>query len=523
MISDFRHYDSEQPLRADVCIVGAGATGIATAVALSKTNFTIIMIEGGGYSYSAESRSLYQCSVSGLRYAFDEGRARVLGGTTTLWGGQASPFLPLDFEARQWVSHSGWPLTLDHLQPYFPRVDDFMGIPHSSHDERTWVGPPPPFLDPESFHFIYSQFSAQPNLANKYGSFLKTSGRLQVFVNANATYFDVNPSGSRVASLNVATLEGKSARIQARYFVMCCGAIENARLLLCSNQTVSAGLGNEGDWVGRCFQDHLHMRAAPIVPTSRDRFTQHFGTLIRSGVKMCPKIVTSRRFQEKHQILHVACDVTTRPDERSPLKSAQVLVNAVRKPVARSQLVKASLGAVKGSGELARILWSRVVQGRVTFPSRSELYLGIQCETEPNPNSRIRLSQDRDRLGFQKADIDWRLTGLEARTIDIFVRSIDEEFRRLGLAKLDLGQFFVPGDPSRLDEVAGGGHHPMGTTRMSQSPGDGVVNTDCRVHGIDNLYVGSTSVFPTGSFSNPTYNAMACCFRLADHLAKDSR
>ncbi len=63
-----------------------------------------------------------------------------------------------------------------------------------------------------------------------------------------------------------------------------------------------------------------------------------------------------------------------------------------------------------------------------------------------------------------------------------------------------------------------GNYHFIGATRMSPDPRDGVVNANCKVHGVDNLYVAGCSVFPTGGHANPTLTIVALAIRLADHL-----
>ena len=60
----------------------------------------------------------------------------------------------------------------------------------------------------------------------------------------------------------------------------------------------------------------------------------------------------------------------------------------------------------------------------------------------------------------------------------------------------------------------------MGTTRMHVDPAQGVVDADCRVHGIENLFIAGSSVFPTGGYANPTLTIVALAVRLADHLAQ---
>ena len=141
-------------------------------------------------------------------------------------------------------------------------------------------------------------------------------------------------------------------------------------------------------------------------------------------------------------------------------------------------------------------------------------HLNVRLEQTPNPNSRITLSQDLDALGLKRLNLDWRLTELEKRTVKVLAMTIGSEFGRLNMGRFQLPQWLVEdGDPGWT-----GGCHHMGTTRMSDNPKLGVVNSDCRVHGVNNLYVAGSSVFPTSGFVNPTFTIVALALRLVDHL-----
>ena len=149
----------------------------------------------------------------------------------------------------------------------------------------------------------------------------------------------------------------------------------------------------------------------------------------------------------------------------------------------------------KGAPEVLAAAYKYFVQNQVILEENGPIYLGIQCEPAPDPESRVFLSEEKDALGSPKVKIDWKLGDLDARTIEVFVKMVDKEFRRLGLAEVDLDSLArTPGGRFPLD-VFDSNHH-MGTTRMSADPTRGVVDTECRVHGVDNLYIGSTSVLP---------------------------
>jgi choline dehydrogenase-like flavoprotein len=152
---------------------------------------------------------------------------------------------------------------------------------------------------------------------------------------------------------------------------------------------------------------------------------------------------------------------------------------------------------------------------------RGPLHLGLQAEQAPNPASRVTLDTERDALGMRRTVLDWRVTELDRHTLGAFVKLMAEEFRRLDLG--EVGEFVLPDDLSKMDQTIHDCAHHIGTTRMSDDPKQGVVDQHCRVHGIDNLFIGSSSVFPTGGSSNPTLTIIALCLRIADRLREECR
>jgi choline dehydrogenase-like flavoprotein len=140
----------------------------------------------------------------------------------------------------------------------------------------------------------------------------------------------------------------------------------------------------------------------------------------------------------------------------------------------------------------------------------------FHAEQAPNPDSRLTLSAERDAFGMPRLKIDWRITELDLRSLEKSYDLLARELQLRGAGRLDFDREKLLIKAQRNGIV--GGHH-VGTTRMSVEPGDGVVDPDCRVHGVGNLYVASASVFPTSGQANPTLTLLALTFRLAEHLS----
>jgi choline dehydrogenase-like flavoprotein len=146
--------------------------------------------------------------------------------------------------------------------------------------------------------------------------------------------------------------------------------------------------------------------------------------------------------------------------------------------------------------------------------ARGVLALRVQGEQAPNPDSR-QLGTRRDRCGLPVAQVDWRPTASDRASIRATQEAIDEAFRGAGLGHVEL----MLGDEHPPALLEGNFHH-LGATRMHTDPSMGVADADCRVHGVRNLDVAGSSVFPTYGCSNPTLTVVALALRLANHLKK---
>src|SRR5277367_6643245 len=267
MLLDLQEMQSGAVLQTDVCIIGAGAAGIALSREFLDTPHSVLLLEAGGINSEPESQALYESTIAGYRHkGIHTGRARVFGGTTTLWAGQALPFDAIDFRPRAWVADSGWPFERADMEPFYRRAEAVLGLPELDYAPTRWPEPRLNKLgfDWSQFRIAMSQYSPQPNFSLAYGDLLRASRNVSVLLHANALEVETHREGSRAESAAISSLTGVRARVSARYFVICCGGIETARLLLLSDKQQQGGIGNQFDLVGRYFQDHVQLIAAPI-------------------------------------------------------------------------------------------------------------------------------------------------------------------------------------------------------------------------------------------------------------------
>jgi choline dehydrogenase-like flavoprotein len=525
MVLDYNRFEDGSQVSADVCIIGGGAAGIAIALEFVGTKHDVLLLEAGGERPDAKAQRLYDTEPSDLEYrSAQEGRAVVLGGTTTLWAGQVLPLDALDFEQRDWVPESGWPWPLRTLAPYYRRAERLLGVPASSYDEASWpeASPRPPLVDRRHLSFRYSQFSPRPDFAAAFRSRLAAASNIRVLLHAGAVHITTRSNGAAVEKVEIRNLAGRSGSVTARHYVVCCGGIESARLLLVSNRVESGGLGNRHDLLGRYFQDHAHVKLR-VRPAERRAFQTLFNTRRVGGVRCYPKIAATSEVQREHKTLNVGADACYEIDENSAVESAKLLFRAVRQTELRTQAPRALARVFGRPHELVGAAHRTLVLKQKASEGVGPVYMCIQCETLPNRDSRVLLGRSTDALGVPRVAIDWRMTELEKRTVELFARMLGDEFSRNGVGELDLSGLPLPSDARALRGCISPGHHHLGTTRMHADPRHGVVDPDCRVHGLANLHIASGSVFPTGGYSNPTLTILALSLRLADRLKESLR
>ena len=264
---DARKIPNGSVIEGDLCIIGAGAAGISMAMDWNNTSKKVILLEGGGFEYETRIQDLYKGTTSGQKYYhLSATRMHCFGGTTQMWGGFCTPLDEIDFEKRDWVENSGWPFHRKELMPYYDKASEFVDIPSADFDVENWKKSKPEFkslgFDKEVVRDKMWQFSPPTRFGTKYKDSIIHSPNIHLYTYANVTELVTNDAGDKIISAVAKNHEGVNHRIKASVFVLACGAIQNARLLLNSNKQFENGLGNQNDNVGRYFMEHLECRSA---------------------------------------------------------------------------------------------------------------------------------------------------------------------------------------------------------------------------------------------------------------------
>ncbi len=532
MIVDFRELDNHKELEFDLCIIGGGAAGITIAREFIGSNTKVCCVESGGLFLEEETQSLYDSENVGLPYPLNSTRLRFLGGSTNHWNGHCKPLNEADFTERSWIPHSGWPITRKIMDPFYKRAQSICELGAFIYDERLLEGLDVRLIDflPEKLATKFWQVSPPTRFGMVYKDEIAKAPNVTVLLNANVTNLSVNKTASSLNDIQIETLEGKVGKIKAKKFVLACGGIENVRILLNSNDVVPQGLGNQNDLVGRFFMEHIGATCGTVVPKSSSGYFDTYAS--EPGVRFASPILQNKnnpvdimvraclsdQLQEKERLLNCAGFFNGDWDPEHGIVAVRELREDFRNREIPDDLWKKVWRVMKDLDEVALQTYHRMFDGGEEASSKFTLYnLYISSEQAPNFDSRVKITEEKDRLGMKKIQLDWRLTQLDKRTIQVLTKAIAAELGRLNLARLKVEDWLLT-DDNNWSPTLGKGNHHMGTTRMSDDPKKGVVDKDCRLHGMDNLYIAGSSVFSTGGYSPPTLTIVALGVRLADHL-----
>lgn len=545
MILDANDFPSGTTLNADLCIVGAGAAGITLALALMDSGLDIILLESGKVEEDSATQALYEGTVDDerLHTTPDHYRQRRFGGSTSIWGGRCMPFDAIDFEARDYMAHSGWPISLQDLMPWYPRANRLCEAGNFAYTAeqaftRTPMRPMIEGFQSETFSSdTLERFSIPTHFGERYEQALR-NGPVRVVLNANLCELAHSSLGAPVGPAQVRTLKGVTLTVQARSYVLAAGGLETARLLLASPGVSGRGIGNTHDVVGRYYMCHL---AGTIgeVDLSVAGTEWHGYEMSDEGIycrrRLALRAPAQHRLHAGNFVARLHHPRIPDPGHGNGILSALYLA----RPIVPYEYAKRLYGDTPGSLSLwlahlrnvvigapatAAFLWhwaTRRTLAARKFPSiivrpRNHRYsLDFHAEQEPNPESRVTLGTEVDALGMRKLHVQWRYTPQDVTTVQVSLAALAQALKDSGV-----GQFHY--DPQQVETEmtrygAYGGHH-IGTARMGTDPRESVVDADCRVHEASNLYVASAAVLPTSSQANPTLTIVAMALRLAAHL-----
>ena len=551
-------------LSGDVAVVGAGPAGIVTALELAGAGLDVVLVESGGRRFDADIQRLADAGVYDPRRHAPMAMAtrRQLGGASVIWGGRCVPYDPIDFEPREIMQGSQWPLAYDEIAPLHQRACDWLACGRAAFDRHELAHLPPSVVpglhDGDVRTSTFERWSLPTDFGREYRHRLDSSARVRVLTGLTCTRVVCAASERRVDHLQACTLGGPRVQIRARRYVLACGGLETTRLLLASPGPDGAAIGDHSGHLGRWYMGHLEGVIARATLT-----TPPYGTIFGyerdiDGVyvrrRMSFTAEAQRRLRLPNIVAWLANPELADPSHGSgPLSFAYLALasplgallapEAQRRSLTGSAVPGAPYGPVepgpvrehlrnliRDRGATARFVMDfgtrrflarrRRVPGFFVYSPTNTYPLQFHGEHLPRRDSRVTLCDETDALGMPRLNIDIRYSDDDVDGVVRAHRHWDEYLRRHGCGRLE----YVADDPAALvRERIGAGFHQVGTTRMSADPRDGVLTAQLAVHGFDDLFVMSSSAFVTSSQANSTFMIIVLALRLADRLRAEHR
>jgi len=520
MILDAKHLSQETVIKCDVCVVGAGAAGITLAREFVDAPLKVCLLESGGLDFDDETQSLYNGDVVGWPHSdLETSRLRYFGGTTNHWVGQCRPLDADDFAYRPWIRTSGWPITRAQLDPFYARANEVVQIESVDWNYKTWMEQLPefyglPFIGQRLVPAIW-QMSPPTRFGEIYRYELESADNVDTYLHANVVDIETDKAGNAVTRLRVACLNGNRFWVKAQIYVLATGGIENARLLLVSNTAQTSGLGNAFDMVGRFYMNHWFLRAGWIALSTPGNLTAR---PVSALSKTASRLTLTADTYRQERIAKFSADLFPAELDLSRKSDGYVALSRIFQRIRNAEipdnLMRDVMRIISDLDGVAKDL-------RNKYGDTPAIVLGAECEQFPNPESRVTLGPEIDALGLKKVRLGWQLTDFDKFSLRRALEIVGEEVGRTGLGRLKLHDWLLS------DEVitfpGRDSWHHMGTTRMSSDPKTGVVDQNCRVHGVHNLFIAGSSVFPTSGIANPTLTIVALALRLADHIKSQTK
>ena len=548
---DARTLPADHALDADFCVIGAGPAGLILARALAGEGRQIALMESGGPGPDPRTQALAEGAIAGDPMApLHELRWRQLGGTAHLWslmvpgrglGFRSGTLDELDFEERPWVPDSGWPFSRAELDPWYRLAHKACEMGLYEYGPTAWETPDSPQLFREQRALVSSVWHCGPQdqFTDRLPAEVAATSGVVVYYHANLVALHTGDRPDRVRRAAFACLDGPRFTVSARHFVLAAGGIENPRLLLLSDPGRPGGAANRYDLVGRYFMEHQFFRAGSLYPTD-PHMVERAGLydIVRRGrTDVMGRFGLSPAVLRRERLLNVSAMLLPRHRRyrpgalesfhalgeslrrgRLPAHAAEhlkhvfagldfVALSAARKLTGRRNLM-AHIAA--GPGVAADGGWSELPDRGIRY-SAFDVYL--HTEQAPVRENRVELADERDELGCRRARLVWRW---DDQSRDSAIRAQEVLGRQFDRARI--GRFTDDLLGGRPRFFASGVHHHMGTTRMHSNPSLGVVDPHCRVHGMENLHIAGSSVFPTGGHVNPTLTIVALALRLGERL-----
>jgi len=561
MIIDGLTLPPDTTLTSDVVVVGAGPAGIVTALELAAAGIDVILVESGQWKPDPSVQQLGDAMLVDERLHSPSSitTRRQVGGTSVIWGGRCVPFDPIDFDLREYVPEGRWPVGYDELRPYFQRACDWLvcgrAVFEATAVPKLRDNPLVPGLPEGAVRTsTLERWSLPTNFGREYRRRLLGSSHVRLISQVTCTEIICDDAAARVDHLVARGLDGRRITLRGRRYVLACGGLETTRLLLASRRPGGRPVGDHSGQLGRWYMAHVEGGVAEVRFATPAETTQYAYARDIDGVYVRRRISFAREYLQEQRLPNIVSwlanpDLPDALHRSGPLSFAYLALaspagrwfapEAQRRSLTGDRIPGAPYGSARrgpvrehvrnlfrdfgstvrfaGDFGVNRFLPRRRAPGFFAYSPTNTYPLQYHGEHLPNRNSRVTLTEERDRLGMPKLRIDLRFSEADVEGV---VRAHECWDAYLRAHKVGFLEYRSDDVASDVWERIGGGFHQSGTTRMSARAQDGVVDRDLAVHGFEDLFVASGSTFVTSSQANSTFMIIVFALRLTDHLKR---
>ncbi|MEI8406020.1 MAG: GMC oxidoreductase, partial [Actinomycetes bacterium] len=535
--------------RSTVAVVGSGPAGVTLALELANRGVDVLILEGGGLEEDTTQQDLVAAGEIDLnRHApLTMTHLRQVGGTSNIWGGRSLPFDPWDFEVRSVTGAARWPISYEEIASYIPTACSWLDCGRNVFTARDVPTMPttmfPGLPDDEVSTSTLERWSLPLSFKQSYLADLKANRRIRLVHGLTCTQIETDGASGRAVALRCRNLVGGEARIEADTFVVAAGGIESTRLLLSSIGPSGSALGDESGHLGRWYQAHVQGVAADI------HFARSPGAAIDyvrdvDGSFVRRRFAFTEEFQRAEGLPNIVAwvdnpEVADAEHDCGELSTVYLALKSPLGPMVAGEAQRLSItgtfipgtpygGAdasppldhlrniarhpvrtarfMAGFGSMRLLSRGRKAPGFMVHNDREVYPFEYHGEQRPNRDSRIWLTDEHDSLGMRRVGIDLRFTDDD---VDGAIRAHEHWDRYLRVNGIGHLEYLGGGVREAIERRLGGGFHQVGSTRMSASPEDGVVDANLRIHSTKNVFVASSSTFVTSSHANPTLMIVA--------------
>jgi len=510
-------FNNSSEVQLPIVIIGAGTVGLLLAHELMNAGKQIILIEAGTDGIGSFSENEFT-SIGHPHNGVKIGRAKGVGGTTNLWGGQLAEFTAKDVSEQSDFGQPSWPISWSELSLYYPIIYEKLGFsskcpvePEKLSDNK----------DSGWLELFYTRWLKQPNFKYHFLRDLMNSESVSIQENTVVTSMDfLNDKCISVTVYKNGIYEqiGNFDKL-----ILANGTIEICRLLLMAKNVANCPF-SKNRWIGKYFQDHLNIMIGQVVRPSKSLFAR-FSNIISNGEKFQPKIRINDTLESEGH-LGITGFFSFDSKVSHHIDNVKQFVKAItgrsNQRIGFEGKFKMFVKVIRAAPQIVLIIYNYVRKNKIYVPFTSAVTLTLQAQQISIARSEITISEHaKDELDRPKAIIDWQIDGREFGKIKDFCLRLGIYLESNGLGILNHEKWYEEaciGNDGKWMEHVSDVYHQAGGTIMSHTPETGVVDTNLKIHGTSNVFIAGACVMPTSGYANTTLTALALTMRLAHHL-----